>query len=126
MSIWVPGGRTAAAAARRSILSAGADVPPAYRGRLVLLLNEMVTNAIQHGGADADEGVRIRLSYSESSVRVEIADPGATESTHRVTSEGGWGLLLVDNLSDRWGLDSRPDGGSVAWFELSLGGAAAA
>ena len=55
-------------------------------------------------------------------MRVEVADPGADTagSKERLTSEGGWGLVLVDQLSERWGRERTPAGGSVAWFELSL------
>ena len=61
-----------------------------------------------------------------SGVRVEVADPGdrSPRTIERVTRDGGWGLVLVDSLADRWGLESAPEGGSVAWFELSLGGPA--
>ena len=60
-------------------------------------------------------------------MRVEVADPGADGSaaTDRVSPDGGWGLVLVDELSERWGREHTPAGGSVAWFELSLSDRAA-
>jgi hypothetical protein len=30
---------------------------------------------------------------------------------------GGWGLVLVDRIADRWGIIHSPDGTCV-WFEL--------
>ena len=95
-------------------------MPPDLRGRVVLLLNELVTNAIQHGGAGDRERIQVRLSSSSGRVRVEVHDPGSSGNgpVERVTPEGGWGLVLVDSLADRWGLDSATAGGSIAWFEL--------
>ncbi len=94
------------------------------RDSLALLLSEMVNNAVQHGGADEDERIQVRLSWPSRRLRVEVLDPGTNrrESIERVTREGGWGLVLVDSIADRWGLESAPEGGSVAWFELAVGG----
>ncbi|HEU0023634.1 MAG TPA: ATP-binding protein [Thermoleophilaceae bacterium] len=122
VSFWVPGGRAAATVARHSARSAGADFPAVEDDRVALLVSELVTNAVQHGGADERTGVRVRVSSSTERLRVEVEDPGRNGDApvERVTPEGGWGLLLVDGLADRWGLDRQPAGGSVAWFELSL------
>ena len=53
-------------------------------------------------------------------VRVEVTDHGpGFEARARDPStqhESGWGLYLVDQLSDRWGV-SRTDG-TAAWFEI--------
>ena len=97
---------------------------PDLRDRLALLLTELVNNAIQHGGADERRQIEVRLSWPSRCLRVEVRDPGRNGhgSAERVTPEGGWGLLLVDHLADRWGRDRHPTGGSVAWFELVLEG----
>ena len=94
------------------------------RDSLALLLSEMVNNAVQHGGADEDERIQVRLSWPSRRLRVEVVDPGTNRrrSVERVTREGGWGLVLVDSIADRWGLESAPEGGSVAWFELAVAG----
>jgi anti-sigma regulatory factor (Ser/Thr protein kinase) len=122
VSFWVPGGRGAASVARHSVLSTGAALSPAASGDLALLVSELVTNAIQHGGADPSRRIEVRLSAGEQRLRVEVSDPGADGigSTDRLTSEGGWGLVLVEELSERWGRERTPAGGSLAWFELSL------
>ena len=124
VSFLVPGGRAAATAARHWVLLAGGNMSRDVRDNLALLLSEMVNNAVQHGGASESERIQVRLSWPSRRLRVEVLDPGnpRPESIERVTREGGWGLVLVDSLADRWGLDSAPEGGSVAWFELTLGG----
>ncbi len=122
VSFWVPGGTRAAGVARRSALSVQAGLPGAIRHRLALLLSELVTNAIQHGGATAQETVQVRLASSPDRVRVEVFDPGPNGRgpRHRVEKGGGYGLLLVDRLADDWGREDTSSGGSLAWFELSL------
>ena len=118
----MPGGTRAAAIARRSVLSARADLPPTIRHRLALLLSELVTNAIQHGGAGPEETVQVRLASSMDKVRVEVLDPGSNGGPprDRLDVGGGYGLLLVDRLADGWGRASAAGGGSLAWFELAL------
>ena len=121
VSFWVPGGRRAASVARRSVLSVQAGLPGGIRHRLALLLSELVTNAIQHGGAGPSETIQIRLASSPERVRVEVFDPGSDGPPRdRVEDIGGYGLLLVDRLADHWGRHEKDAGGSLAWFELSL------
>ncbi|MEA2364784.1 MAG: hypothetical protein QOE69_1065 [Thermoleophilaceae bacterium] len=122
VSFWVPGGTRAAGLARRSILSVEAGLPDSVRHRLALLLSELVTNAIQHGGAGEHETIQVRINSSYEKVRVEVFDPGpnATGPRNRLEPQGGYGLLLVDRLASAWGRDRVPGGGSLAWFELEL------
>jgi anti-sigma regulatory factor (Ser/Thr protein kinase) len=122
VSFSVPGGNRAAGIARRSVLSVRADLPPSIRHRLALLLSELVTNAIQHGGAGPDETVQVRLASSVDKVRVEVFDPGSNGGLprDRLAEGGGYGLLLVDRLADDWGRGATAGGGSLAWFELAL------
>jgi hypothetical protein len=54
------------------------------------------------------------VSLSGTVVRVEVTDAG-----------GGWGLVVVDALADRWGVSTRQERSRV-WAELELDGAGAA
>jgi anti-sigma regulatory factor (Ser/Thr protein kinase) len=64
--------------------------------------------------------VELRATVYPDRVRVEVADHGpGFEPQPRgpdQESRSGWGLYLVDQLSDRWGV-SRTDG-TAAWFEI--------
>src|SRR5919108_3520192 len=115
VSFWVPGGKRAAGIARRSVLSVEAGLPGTIRHRLALLLSELVTNAIQHGGAGPSESVQVRVSSSRARVRVEVFDPGSKGPgpRDRVDRGGGYGLLLVDRLADGWGREATDSGGSL-------------
>lgn len=122
LSFRVPGGTRAAGLARRSVLSGQVDLPRSVRHRLALLLSELVTNAIQHGGAGPHESVEVRLASTHELIRVEVFDPGAggARSRDRIEDGGGYGLLLVDRLANRWRREELDGGGSLAWFELEL------
>jgi anti-sigma regulatory factor (Ser/Thr protein kinase) len=126
VSFRVPGGTRAAGMARRSVLSGKVLLPSAIRHRLALLLSELVTNAIQHGGAGPHEMIQVRLATTRSRVRVEVYDPGArgAQPRDRIDEGSGYGLLLIDRLADGWGRETTGSGGSLAWFELNLDGLA--
>jgi anti-sigma regulatory factor (Ser/Thr protein kinase) len=73
----------------------------------VLLASELVTNAVVHGAPPVE-------------ITVGDAHPDVPQPRHAMREdEHGRGLLLVDRLSDRWGVDAHPPGKSV-WFELEV------
>ncbi|WP_371101251.1 SpoIIE family protein phosphatase [Streptomyces sp. PU_AKi4] len=82
-----------------------------------LIVSELVTNAIRHAGGP----VRLRLIHEQALV-CEVFDGGAT-APHlrhpRAMDEGGRGLLLVSQLTQRWGTRFVPDG-KIIWAEQSL------
>jgi anti-sigma regulatory factor (Ser/Thr protein kinase) len=111
--------------ARRSVTSVSAGLPLALRHRVALVLSELIANAVQHGGAGPGETVEVRMSSSADRLRVEVTDPGwgGAEPPQRIQHpDGGYGLLLVEHLTDEWGREATDDGGSLAWFELDLDG----
>src|SRR5918992_831148 len=106
VSFSVPGGKRAAGMARRSVLSSRIGIPGVMRQRLALLLSELVTNAIQHGGAGPHETIQVRLSSTPKRLRGGGPDPGARGPGPPPRLEGrtgGHGLLLVGRLPDAWG-----------------------
>ncbi|WP_315973453.1 SpoIIE family protein phosphatase [Streptomyces somaliensis] len=85
-----------------------------------LIVSELVTNAYRY----ASGPVQLRL-IRDSSLICEVSD-GSTTAPHlrraRSTDEGGRGLFLVAQLTERWGARYTRDGKTV-WTEQSLGGA---
>ncbi|SEP91040.1 PAS domain S-box-containing protein [Streptomyces sp. yr375] len=82
-----------------------------------LIVSELVTNAIRY----ATGPIRLRL-IRERTLVCEVFDGGATapHPRHpRTTDEGGRGLLLVSQVSRRWGTRFLPDG-KIIWAEQSL------
>jgi len=117
-----PHAPTAPAAAREAVEAALAGrVAPANIAELRLLVSELVTNAIRHGGSRS-EGVELSLLLDGDMLRVEVADGGDGFSppgrNADPTQPGGWGLVVVDELVDRWGVESA--GGTRVWFERNV------
>ncbi|NJP45726.1 SpoIIE family protein phosphatase [Streptomyces sp. PRB2-1] len=83
-----------------------------------LVISELVTNAIRHGR----QPVRLRLIKDDASLFCEVSD-GSNTAPHlrraRVLDEGGRGLLLVAQLTDRWGTRQTPVG-KIIWTENDL------
>ena len=83
----------------------------------VLLVSELVTNAVLHAGSP----VELALSLGRGRLRVEVGDRDPRpplRMDHSEQSSTGRGLLLVDRAVDRWGVERLPSGKKV-WFELS-------
>jgi anti-sigma regulatory factor (Ser/Thr protein kinase) len=83
-----------------------------------LLVSELVTNGIVHGGANRP--LELDVEIDDSGLRVHVTDFG-DGFTPRGAAEpdetGGWGLFLVESLADRWGLIRN--GNTRFWFELA-------
>ena len=86
-----------------------------------LLVTELVTNSVRHGGGGSGEPIEIELSSSPAGVRVQVTDPGPgfrgpPLPKPNPSGEGGYGLFLVDQLSDRWGAAQGPP--ARVWFQI--------
>ena len=82
-----------------------------------LVVSELVTNAIRY----AEPPIRLRL-IRDSSLTCEVADASSTAPRlrhARSTDEGGRGLFLVAQLTDRWGARYTPDG-KIIWAEQEI------
>jgi hypothetical protein len=83
----------------------------------VLIISELVTNAVRHGGA----ACALRICGGESFVYGELFDPGvgAPRVCERdMDATGGRGLQIVDSLADDWGVTRPSTGGKIVWFVL--------
>ena len=77
----------------------------------VQLVNELVTNAVEHAGTEA----RITAHLDDDVLLCSVRDHSAAPPVRRPPGEarGGFGLLLVDALARRWGWVAHPDGTTV-------------
>ena len=99
------------------------------RGRLAeplfedlrLLISEVVTNSLRHAGLTSSDRVDVVVSARPSHVHAEVFDHGpgfdVRDDPPDAGAASGWGLFLVEQVSDRWGVD-RVHGRTRVWFEL--------
>jgi anti-sigma regulatory factor (Ser/Thr protein kinase) len=87
---------------------------------LRLLVSELVTNAVRHGGARSRQKIGLSVRWSDATIRIEVSDQGGgfepPKSPPVPSANGGFGLLIVDRLCSRWGIER--DGRSLVWCEL--------
>ncbi|MGC2998135.1 ATP-binding protein [Streptomyces sp. G35A] len=85
----------------------------------VLLVSELVGNAVRHTGARV---FGLRLRRRRGWIRVEVRDPSRGLPCLMPVQDmdvSGRGLFLVDKLADRWGVDLLPRG-KTTWFEMRV------
>jgi anti-sigma regulatory factor (Ser/Thr protein kinase) len=87
--------------------------------RAVLLMSELVTNSVKH--ADTAE-IRVDIWPTAGSITVVVTDdgPGFVPVVQPVAisdQDGGFGLPLLDTLSEGWG--SGSEGEAWVWFAVS-------
>jgi anti-sigma regulatory factor (Ser/Thr protein kinase) len=125
IDITVAAAPTAAGEARRAV-AASSLVDPAREPALLLLVSELVTNSVRHAGLSEAERIRLRARRQDHvCARVEVCDAGRSgrvpdkrEPSLDALEPGGLGLMLVDEVADRWGVDRAADETCV-WFELA-------
>lgn len=89
---------------------------------VTLLVTELVTNCVRHADIPEDAELELRIEPDASRIVAEVCDQGRgfqLRSGGEQREIGGLGLLLVDRLSDSWGIEREGDGTCV-WFELDL------
>lgn len=95
---------------RLGLTEAGEDV--------LLLVSEMVTNAVRHGAPP----VRLQVAADDEQVRVAVDDADPRPPRVRAAgsdAEGGRGMFLVDLLAQEHGVRPQPPGKSV-WASVAL------
>jgi anti-sigma regulatory factor (Ser/Thr protein kinase) len=85
----------------------------------VLLISELVTNAVLHARADGS-GLALSLEIRGRRLRIEVHDGDLRGPRPRVPSgldESGFGFVLVNSLADNWGV-RKTAAGKAVWAEL--------
>jgi anti-sigma regulatory factor (Ser/Thr protein kinase) len=119
MSFELAGGPYAVTAARLALADLESQLDPSVAFDCRLLVSELVTNSVQHAQVSADDSIVLVVNFSEKTVRVEVRDggpgfdPPATPPPD--DADAGWGLFLVEQLADGWGVG---EDGKGVWFEI--------
>ena len=116
----LPADPASAAAARRFVADVlGEWEVPELLDTVLLLTSELVTNAVLYTADD----VELRLAMIDGRVRVEVVDSSGERPVRLRSADpsatSGRGLLLVEAMADRWGVDVHGVGKAV-WFELPV------
>ena len=110
------------ARAREVIKTLG--LPRPVEDDALLLTSELVSNSVLHAEMVPRDAILLKVESWPDRLRVAVRDPGRsgerpallpTEAAH-----GGWGMRLVERLSDGWGVVERP-ACTCVWFELAIG-----
>jgi anti-sigma regulatory factor (Ser/Thr protein kinase) len=123
----LPAAPEAAAVARRALDDLAGQLSDGRMRDVRLLVSELVTNAVRHANLDSGDAIDLVIELADNALRVEVHDPGGGFVPRAPTPDpmrpSGWGLYLVAELADRWGVDS--DETTLVWFELDRQAAAA-
>jgi anti-sigma regulatory factor (Ser/Thr protein kinase) len=123
LEVTLAGGREAPGRARTALRGLNGSLAR-LRQPVSLLISELVTNAVQHGGSGPDRCICVRLACSPERVHAEVIDegPGFEPRTgRRIDPLGdGFGLAMVDQIADRWGV--HVEDGARVWFEIDREG----
>lgn len=105
-------------AARRFAQAALAGQPGSVLEAITLMVSELATNSIRHGGS----GFRLRIATTHKEIRVEVTDSAGGEPRMRFPAPDephGRGLQIVEMLSDAWGVEQPRSRGKTVWFTIS-------
>jgi anti-sigma regulatory factor (Ser/Thr protein kinase) len=96
------------------------------RDTAALVISELATNAVVHAGGEtilcelADHGLRLYIAVHDEGVGPNSPRANPNSGSHE--ADGGRGLLIVQALSEAWGVHAAaPAPGRVVWAELPFG-----
>ena len=116
------GGALAARRARRVVREElGSELCEDRLDDVELLVSELATNSVRHAGCNEDGVISMEADVTDDCIRVRLCDHGSgfdgpTAEPTPVDAAGGFGLVLLERLSDRWG--TQRNGGFCVWFEV--------
>jgi anti-sigma regulatory factor (Ser/Thr protein kinase) len=96
------------------------DVATGLVDDAVLVISELVTNAVRHAGTATT--LELEIGQTGDRLRIALIDGDATEPRPRSAGAGaedGRGLAILAALSDRWGIEPL-QGGKRVWWEVDL------
>jgi two-component sensor histidine kinase len=96
----------------RQLITQIAEVPPDHDA--VLVVSELAANAVKH----ARTPFQVAITADEP-IRIEVIDQAPITPAVTDPSKHGWGMRIVRQLSDRWGVDQIEGDGKIVWAEVS-------
>lgn len=90
-----------------------------YGQTVVLLVSEVVSNAVRHSDAELGTPIVLAASVTPAGVRVAVNDGGEgfTPRARDPQQLGdGYGLYLLEKAATSWGVEAAE--GTTVWFEM--------
>ena len=107
----------APSAARETLATfLGDQVTARFADDAALLTSELVSNSVVHAGMEPTELIALDLDMDLARLRVTVWDADAPFASSPTRDIGGWGLVLVERISARWGVHRNAP--NSVWFEL--------
>ncbi|ADB51853.1 ATP-binding protein [Conexibacter woesei] len=128
LALTLPATSEAPTLARRAAGHSLAHWTQDRRDAALLVISELVTNAVRHGSADRSDQVTLRVRRRGLTTRIEVTDARSRDGTLELDGDepldgadrrSGWGLPIVAELSDRWGVERGP-GRTCVWCEIDV------
>jgi anti-sigma regulatory factor (Ser/Thr protein kinase) len=121
LKVSVPASAEAGMALRRAVRSLERWLGPQTADDVELLVTELATNGVKHARTSDGNRITLEARIDPVGLRVEVRDRGqgfVRGGRRREPCEpGGWGLLLVADIADRWGIEPEPE--TTVWFEMA-------
>jgi anti-sigma regulatory factor (Ser/Thr protein kinase) len=118
--IYLAAGPRTSAEARWFLREALEDRQPPEQVQLAALLaTEIISFTARHRRDESEKRIRVTTGFDGSRLQVAVRDRGSRFALGAATDvrEDIWGLMLVERLSSRWGME-RSAAGTHVWFEL--------
>jgi serine/threonine-protein kinase RsbW len=117
----LPVGVDAPLAARSALAGLAAQIGEDVLERSQLVITELVTNSVKHALLQPSQQIDVRIVLIGDRLLTEVVDAGSGFDPAVASAPdavGGWGLSIVRQLTDRWGVDLA--GSTRVWCEFDL------
>ena len=119
MSFELAGGPYAVTAARLALSDLDNHLDASVAFDIRLLVSELVTNSVKHAKVGEDDSIMLGVKIDGELVRIEVRDSGPgfdpPPSAPPEDADEGWGLFLVEQLADEWGVERERQ---AVWFQI--------
>ena len=120
--LWVRHAACSAAVVRTSVQATleHAEVTAEDTYDVILVVSELISNAIRHAPALPSGHIAVRWSVQSAGCTIRVTDGGCTPPLMAMNPGGtdvqGRGLAIVSTIADGWGTESQHDSTTVWAF----------
>jgi anti-sigma regulatory factor (Ser/Thr protein kinase) len=125
ISTQIHGGTDAPGRARRWVLTQlEGYIEPTAAEDVALVVSELVTNSVLHANVGPRRTLTVQLVRLDARVRISVIDPGSRLEPRVLPPDpdrlGGFGLFVVDEVSEAWGVERDGTVGTRVWCDIPL------